>query len=107
MKKMSGSAGEEVAEVVVAQAEKPVEKAAAPAKVAVSRGRESVVAVSKTWKAQLVDKMELVQAVAAGRLPLSVIEPNMSALTQIARETKNERTVDGVRFFEYVSTTVR
>ena len=107
MKKMSGSAGEEVAEVVVAQAEKRVEKAAAPAKVAPSRGRESVVAVSKTWKAQLVDKMELVQAVAAGRLPLTVLEPNMSALTEIARETKSERTVDGVRFFEYVSTTVR
>ena len=107
MKKMSGSAGEEVAEVIVEQAVKREEKAAAPAKVAATRGRDSVVAVSKTWKAQLVDKMELVQAVAAGRLPLSVLEPNMSALTQIARETKSERTVDGVRFFEFVSTTVR
>jgi len=107
MKKMSGAAGEEVAEVVVEQAEKRVEKAAAPARVAPSRGRESTVAVSKTWKAQVVDKMELVKAVAEGRLPLNVLEPNMTALTQAARDTKKERTVDGVRYYEHVSTTVR
>ncbi len=107
MKKMSGDAGEAVAEVVVEQAEKRVEKAAAPARVAVSRGRESAVSVSKVWKAQVIDKLELAKAVAAGRLSVTVIEPNMSALTQIARETKSERTVDGVRYYQHISTTVR
>ncbi len=107
MKKMSGDAGEEVAEVVTAQAEERLEKAQAPAKVAPSRGQEATVSVSKTWKAQVLDKVELAKAVAEGRLPADVIEPNMRALTQIARETKLERTVDGVRYFEHVSTAVR
>jgi type I site-specific restriction endonuclease len=107
MKKMSGDAGEETAAVVVEQAEKRVEKAAAPAKVAVSRGRESAVSVQKTWAAQVTDIRKLALAVAEGRLPVTMIEPNMRALVAAARAGGVEKEVDGVRYFQKVSTVVR
>lgn len=107
MKKMSGDAGEETAQVVVEQAEKRVEKAAAPAKVAPSRGRQASVSVQKTWAAEVKDIKLLALAVAEGRAPTSIIEPNMRALTALAREKKVEHEVDGVRYFQRVSTAVR
>jgi type I site-specific restriction endonuclease len=107
MKKMSGAAGAETAAVVVEQAEKRVEKAAAPAKVAVSRGSQANVSVSKTWAVEITDIRALALAVAEGRLSVNVIEPNMRALTAAAREGGVEKEVDGVRYFQRVSTTVR
>lgn len=107
MKKMSGDAGEETAAVVVEQAEKRVEKAAAPAKVAVSRGRQAAVSVQKTWAVEIKDIRALALAVAEGRLPVTMIEPNMRALTAAAREGGVEKEVDGVRYFQRVSTAVR
>jgi len=103
----AGPEAEVVAEVVVEEAEKKVEKAAAPARVAPTRGRESSVIVSKTWKAEVVDILELAKAVAAGKLPTRVLEPNMTALNDIAREKKDPGTIDGVRFYEDVTTSVR
>ncbi len=107
MKKMSGDAGEELAEKVTEQAEKRVEKAAAPAKVAASRGSQASVSVTKTWAAEVKDIRALALAVAEGRLPTNVIEPNMRALTAAAREGGVEKEVDGVRYFQRVSTAVR
>ena len=107
MKKMSGSAGEETAEVITQQAEERVVKAAAPAKVAISRGRDSAVSVQKTWAVEIIDIRALALAVAEGRLPITMIEPNMRALTAAAREGKVEKEVDGVRYFQRVSTAVR
>jgi len=107
MKKMSGDAGAETAAVVVEQAEKRVEKAAAPAKVAVSRGRQAAVSVQKTWAVEIKDIRALALAVAEGRLPVNVIEPNMRALTAAAREGGVEKEVDGVRYFQKISTAVR
>ena len=107
MKKMSGDAGEETAKVVVEQAEKAVKKAAAPAKVAVSRGSQANVSVSKTWAVEIKDIKLLALAVAEGRLPITSIEPNMRALTAAGRAGGVEKEVDGVRYFQRVSTTVR
>ncbi len=107
MKKMSGDAGEETAKVVVEQAEKRVEKAAAPARVAVSRGAQSAVSVSKTWAVEIKDIKLLALAVAEGRLPITSIEPNMRALTAAGRAGGVEKEVDGVRYFQKISTTVR
>ena len=107
MKKMSGDAGEETAKVVVEQAEKREVKAAAPAKVAVSRGSQASVSVSKTWAVEIKDIRALALAVAEGRLPVTSIEPNMRALTAAGRAGGVEKEVDGVRYFQRVSTTVR
>jgi len=107
MKKMSGDAGEETAKVVVEQAEKRVEKAAAPAKVAISRGRQASVSVQKTWAVEIKDIKLLALAVAESRLPITMIEPNMRALIAAGREGGVEKEVDGVRYFQRVSTAVR
>ena len=99
---------QEVADKIVEDAEAKVEKAEArEAKPAVVRGESANVVVSRTWKAEVVDKLELVKAVAEGKVSPDVLEPNMRALTGIARDTKLERTWAGVRFFEDVSTVVR
>ncbi len=107
LRKKAGQDAEPVAQVVEKEAEKKVEKAAKPAKVATTRGQESSVIITKTWKAEVVDILELVKAVADGKLPTHVLDPNMRALTDIARELKDEGTVNGVRFFQDVSTSVR
>ena len=96
-----------VADVVVEEAEVKVEKAAAPAKVATTRGQESSVIVTKTWKAEVVDLLELAKAVAEGKLPTHVIQPNMRALQDLARELKDPGTVNGVRIYQDVTTSVR
>jgi len=96
------------AQELEAQAEEKVVKAEKKeAKVQVARGSQASVIVTKTWEAQVTDIIALAAAVAAGRLPPEVIEPNMRALRTISRETKLEREVDGVRFFEKISTGVR
>jgi type I site-specific restriction endonuclease len=107
LRKKAGQEAAVVADVVEEEAEKKVVQAAKPAKVATTRGRESSVIITKTWKAEVVDLLELAKAVADGKLPTHVIEPNMTALNDIAREKKDAGTINGVRFFEDVSTSVR
>ena len=107
MKKMSGDAGEETAKVVVEQAEKRVEKAAAPAKVAISRGRQSSVGTAKTWAVEIKDIKLLALAVAEGRAPITMIEPNMRALIAAGRAGGVEKEVDGVRYYQKISAAVR
>lgn len=104
----AGTTGAELGQEIADQAEEKLEKLEKKeAKVAVTRGQASSVVVTKTWKAQVVDKIALCLAVAEGRLPADVIEPNLRVLDAISRETRTERTVDGVRFFENVSTGIR
>lgn len=107
LRKKAGQEAAVVADAVQEEAEKKVVQAAKPAKVATTRGRESSVIISKTWKAEVVDLLEVAKAVADGKLPTHVIEPNMTALNDIAREKKDPGTIHGIRFFEDVSTSVR
>lgn len=107
LREKAGQTAEATVVELETQAEKKVEKSKKKAKVAVSHGQSASVSVATTWRAQVVDVMLLCKAVAEGRMPTSAIEPNMRALEDIARETKLEREVDGVRYFEQVSTSVR
>ncbi len=109
LRKKAGQEAEPIAQVVVEQAEKKVEEAAKPeaSKVRVSRGREASVAVTKTWKGKVVDMMALVKGVAEGRLPLSIIEPNMAAIQGLARQTERAQVVDGIEIWQDVGTIVR
>ncbi len=54
----------------------------------------------KTWKAEVVDIMALVKAVAAGQAPIQAIEPNATFLNQQARSLKGALTYPGVRVVE-------
>lgn len=104
----AGEAGEDIGREVEAQAEEKLEKAEkTEAKVAVTRGQAASVVVSKTWKAEVIDLVAIAKAVAEGRLPANVLEPNMRALNALARDRKEAAEVDGVRFYEHVSTGIR
>ena len=96
-----------IVEQITEAAEAKVEEAAAPAKVVASRGQESSVITTKTWKAEVLDIVELAKAVGEGKLPPHVLEPNMTALKDISRESKTARDVFGVRFYQDVTTQVR
>lgn len=110
-RKLQEKAGVEEAAAVVVQlelvADRNVEKAAAPAKVAVTRGVESSVSVKKTWTAEITDIVALALAVGEGRLPAHFIEPNMQALKDFAREMGETREHNGVKYYQAVSTSVR
>ena len=100
-------AGKETAEVIVKQAEKKVEIAAAPARVETKRGNEASVITVKKWKAEVDDTLAIVKAVAEGKLPVHFIQPNMRALQDFARELKEEQTTMGIRVYQDISTVVR
>lgn len=104
----AGTTGQEVGETLVEQAEVKVQKAEKKvAKVAVNRGKTSSVITTTTWHAAITNKYELIAAVAEGRMDLEILDVNMSALNRISRETKWERTADGVRYFKKVGAQVR
>ncbi len=107
LRKKAGQEAEPIAQTVVAEAEKKVVKAAAPARVAVTRGRESSTAVTKTWKGKVVDKMAMVKGVAEGRLSPELIEPNMVAIQGLARQIERAQVVDGIEIWLDVGTVVR
>ncbi len=65
--------------------------------VAAEKPAVAGVATRTTWHAEVVDKLELVKAVADGRAPLSALEPNMVLLNQQARSLKGELAIPGVR----------
>jgi type I site-specific restriction-modification system R (restriction) subunit len=100
-------AGNKTAEVVIEQAEKKVEAAAAPARVATTRGEASSVITQKKWKASVDDLLEICKGIAEGKLPTSFVEPNMRALQDFARELKEEQTTHGIRVYQDISTVVR
>jgi hypothetical protein len=65
--------------------------------VTVEKPSVSGVATRTTWRAEVVDMLELVKACAEGRQPLSLLEPNMVILNAQARALKRELTIPGVR----------
>ena len=54
-------------------------------------------AIKKTWRAEILDLMALVKAVAKGKVSLKLIEPNMVALSALAWSSKNQMDIPGVR----------
>jgi hypothetical protein len=71
------------------------------------RGNRASVSVTRTWKAEVVDVKLACAAVAAGKLPASVVTFNMAELHGLARAVETAQTQDGVRFFEDIGTAVR
>jgi hypothetical protein len=87
---------QETAEAVLAE---PVQVApvvvqrTAPAATRLSAGRS-------VWSAEVTNLMALVKAVAEGRQPITLLEPNMTALNGMARSLKSSLSIPGVRAVE-------
>ena len=88
-------------------AEKNVEIAAKPAKMAIARGETSTVSTRQDWTAHVLDLKLLALAVGEGKLPLDCIQASQSALNIISRETKKNREEHGVKFFAKTTAIVR
>jgi hypothetical protein len=67
--------------------------------VAANVDKAQGISTRQNWKAEVTDKMALVQAVAAGKLPISMLDVNMTSLNAIAKATKGEVEYPGVRFY--------
>ncbi len=52
-----------------------------------------------TWHAEVTDLGKLVQAVASGTWPLSLVEPNMKVLANLATSLRDQANIPGVRIF--------
>jgi hypothetical protein len=63
----------------------------------------SGVSYRANWKAEVIDLMALVKAVAAGQMPTTVLLPNMTALNQMAKAYHNTQAIPGVRQFNDVT----
>lgn len=100
---------DEVAEVLEKQADDAgiAADSALNVRSAPVRGNRASVSVTKTWKAEVVDVKLACAAVAAGKLPASVVQFNMAELHGLARAIETEQTQDGVRFFQDIGTAVR
>ena len=61
----------------------------------------------KTYKANIIDKMALVKAVAEGRIPIMAVDVNMTFLNNQARMLKHELKYDGVEVVEESGITYR
>jgi hypothetical protein len=59
--------------------------------------KASGISYRDNWKAEVVDLMTLVKAVASGKAPLSYLEANMTALNQAAKALRGTQDIPGVR----------
>lgn len=68
--------------------------------VKTSMPRVSGINYRDNWKAHpTIDVKALAGAVAAGKVPTTWLQPNMTAINQFARSTEGAQSVPGVRFF--------
>ena len=73
---------------------------APPVPTAVATPRAAGVSTRGVWKAELLDKMDLVKAVAEGRVPLKALDVNMTFLNQQAKSLHDEFNIPGARAYE-------
>jgi hypothetical protein len=69
--------------------------------------RAAGTSVRQIWRAEVLDKRRLVQAVLIGQVPLTLLDVNMTALNQMAREQKDRFSVPGTRAVMEESMAVR
>lgn len=79
--------------VVLAPAARPV---FAPV-MAPPPARAAGLSFRDNWKAEVIDLPALVKAVAAGHQPITLLEPNLTALNGMARSLKSALAIPGVR----------
>lgn len=69
--------------------------------------RAAGVSFRENWKARVVDFQLLVEAVASGRQPMTMVEANQKALDGIAKALKGEARIPGVEFYSEQVSAVR
>lgn len=60
------------------------------------------ISTRKNWKAEVVDVLALVKAVAEGKAPLELIAPNMTVINRYAKASEDKLNIPGVRAFNDV-----
>lgn len=100
--KLRAKGKEEQAAAVELQAVTAV-SAPAPTMQAVASGAHH----RKVWKAQLVDKMALIKAVAEGRASAELLDYNESVGNKLAVALKSSLHIDGIEAFEDISIAAR
>jgi len=108
--RLTAAAGEDAAPTaaaVIEVAEKNVAKAEEKPKLTLARGETSTTSTRQNWTAHVVDLKLLALAVGEGRLPIDCIQASQAALNKVSRETKENREVDGVKFFAETKAVVR
>lgn len=75
----------------------------APKPIAKSSG----VGIQERWSSEIIDLMTLVKAVAAGKVPLAALEPNMTYLNNQARMLKKDYAIPGSRATSNLGTNIR
>jgi hypothetical protein len=96
-----GAAEETVEEIL----ETPM--VAPPVVVAPTFQRAAGVSTQQRWTVEVVDMRALCRAIADGKASPELVEPNMTALNQIARAMKQTMNIPGVRAVPMVSVAVR
>lgn len=99
LEKQAQKAAEQGKAEKAAQLETRAQTVATPV-IASSTPKLEGISTRVSWKAEVVDKMALVKAVAAGTVPLTALEPNLTFLGQQARSLKSELNYPGIRVFE-------
>lgn len=81
------------------EAEAKTEALQHAAPVAVAEKKVTGVSTRKNWKAEVTDLMELVKAVADGKVPLNCIQANQTQLNKMAKAMESEMNYPGVRAY--------
>jgi len=59
------------------------------------------------WKAEVVDEATFYKAVLMGNIPRSCIEPNQSRINSYAKDVKETKTENGLRFYNEIVSSLR
>ena len=97
------AAGDHAAAELVVVAAEIASTPPAPAPAAKAKG----VSTPERWHAEVTDLAALVRAIAEGRAPLSLVQPNMTALHGMARALKDQLGLPGVVARREVGVSVR
>lgn len=68
-----------------------------PVPIVAPQPKVAGISTREAWKAQVVDKATLIKAVAEGKVPDAVLDPNMKALNEMARALKGSLNYPGVK----------
>lgn len=64
-------------------------------------------AIKTIWRAQVIDIVALCRAIAEGKLPPTMVDPNMKNLNALARTMQDKMTYPGVKFIAEQTMSVR
>lgn len=97
----------ELTQSVIDKAIANTEKAQKAAVLTPSRSEESTTSVVRRWAAEVVSVKEVCAAVARGDLPLELVSVSQAKINDLALMLKEEKTANGIRYYQDISVSVR